>query len=622
MTALSKFGIFRGRSFRVPFRVSLGLASLSIPEPRRLVNAGAVAAALVVAALAFVSQGGLAGSTPVTNVQRWTLPPEPPPLLLRDVSQQDAIVINQRIPFSIEANVPAQPFRFRGDEVARNRATECLALAIYYEAGTQDEAGQEAVAQVVLNRVRHPAFQPSVCGVVFQGYARKTGCQFTFTCDGSLLRAPDPKIWARAQQVAAAALDGFVFKPVGLATHYHADYVVPYWATSLEKNAQVGVHIFYRWPDAWGMPAAFARRYTGNELDPASLRAAAIMNEADWANGVIAPDDGIHLATDPRIELLAVVQLLANGNSDLASADRRYEKDVKTYFATEADHPAVQQFRKLSKDKAGFAGSTAVLLLGYSAPPELSAKNGSFNAVGDKDVAQFIDALRDFARTSEFQRFFEGHRPFYSSVTRRTQQQAAMTRGYWEAYTGMSLPNRKLILSSLADSNGLGKCANFARASGPASVLSLGALAQTSEAETFLSTEGIEIPFAKSPTTEKPKGRVAAQPSFKFDDPALQEQLIRAVFARIAALSKGDAAGRLAVEQEVHGGFAMVPNLDERLRNYEAHRDQFATLADFLPQLMAGKASKAAAGNADKAPSLQCGVQVAAATPVSVAGGQ
>src|SRR5215208_479092 len=213
MMALSKFGIFRGRKFLVPFPLALGLPSLPLHEPRRVVNAGAIAAAAVVVALAFVAQGGFAGGTPATRVQRWSLPPEPPPFLLRDVSEQDAIAINQHIPFSIEANVPAQPFRFRGDEVARSRALECLTLAIYYEAGSQDQAGQEAVAQVVLNRVRHPAFQPSVCGVVFQGYARKTGCQFTFTCDGSLLRAPDPKIWARAQQAAAAALNGFVFKP-------------------------------------------------------------------------------------------------------------------------------------------------------------------------------------------------------------------------------------------------------------------------------------------------------------------------------------------------------------------------------------------------------------------------
>jgi spore germination cell wall hydrolase CwlJ-like protein len=619
MMALSKFGIFRGRRLLLPFPLSLGLASLPFQEPRRLVNAGAISTAIVISGLAFVAQGGLAGGTPVTRVQHWSLPPEPPPFLLRNVSEQDAIAINQRIPFSIEANVAAQPFRFQGDAIARSRALECLTMAVYYEAGSQDEAGQEAVAQVVLNRVRHPAFQPSVCGVVFQGYARKTGCQFTFTCDGSLLRAPDPKIWARAQQVAAAALSGFVFKPVGLATHYHADYVVPYWATSLEKNAQVGVHIFYRWPDAWGMPAAFSRRYAGNELDPASLRAAAIMNEADWANGAIAPDDDIQLATDPRTELLAVVQLLANGSSDLASADQRYAQDVKSYFATEADHPAVQQFRKLSKDNAGFAATTAGLLLGYSAPPELTAKEGSADAAGDKTTAQFIDALRDFARSSEFMRFFDGHRPFYRSVIRRTQQQAAMTRGYWEAYTGLALPARKLVLSSLAGTNDLGNCGEAGGVLTPPAVLSLGTLAQTNAAQTLLSTEGTQVGLDKPVGGKTPK---AAKTSFKLNA-AEEQQLIRAVFTRIAALSKGDAAGRLAVEQEVRGGFALVPTFDERLRYYETHRDQFATLADFLPQLMdgAGKASaKAAADGPEKTTAGQCGIQVAVAAPALPAG--
>jgi hypothetical protein len=581
------------------------------------VNAGAVTAAVIVAGLAFVAQGGLAGGTPVNRVQHWSLPPEPPPFLLRNVSEQDAIAINQRIPFSIEANIAAQPFRFRGDEVARSRALECLTMAVYYEAGSQDQAGQEAVAQVVLNRVRHPAFQPSVCGVVFQGYARKTGCQFTFTCDGSLLRAPDPKIWARAREVAVAALNGFVFKPVGLATHYHADYVVPYWATSLEKNAQVGLHIFYRWPDAWGMPAAFGRKYAGNELDPATLRAAAIMYEADWANGSIAPDDGIQLTTDPRIELLAIVQLLANGSSDLAAADRRYEKDVKSYFETEADHSAVQLFRKLSKDNADFPTNTAGLLLGYSAPPDLAPGDGSPDAAADKDTAEFIDALRDFARSSEFMRFFDGHRPFYASVIRRSQQQAATTRGYWEAYTGLPLPDRKLILSSLAEPNGLGGCADGARV--PGAVLSLGAFAQTNGAQALLSTEGAQVGLDKQPTGKAPKAAAAA---FKVS-PAQEEQIVRAVFTRIAALSKGEAAGRLAVEQEVRGGFALVPGFDERLRHYEAHRDQFATLGDFLPQLMAGvgtASDKAGAADTGNTGAAQCGVQVAAVKPSSPVG--
>jgi hypothetical protein len=197
-----------------------------------------------------------------------------------------------------------------------------------------------------------------------------------------------------------------------------------------------------------------------------------------------------------------------------------------------------------------------------------------------------------------------------------------MTRGYWEAYTGMPLPDRKLILSSLAGANELSKCANGGRALAPATVLSLGTLAQTNETQTFLSTEGTQVGLDTS-RAGKPLKPKAAEPSFKMD-PAQEEQVIRAVFARITALSKGDAAGRLAVEQEVRGGFAMVTGFDERLRYYETHRDQFATLADFLPQLMAGPGktlAKAGAANADpKAASARCGIQIAAATPISPVG--
>jgi hypothetical protein len=607
-----------GAQILVPFRVSLGLAALPPHPPLRLVNACAVGAVAVIAALALVAEGGKATVSSTTMHLPLATPPEPPPFLLRDVSEPDAISINGRIPFSIEANVPAKPFRVL-DEEARSRAIECLTMAIYYEAASEDQAGQEAVAQVVLNRVRHPAFPASICGVVFQGYARKTGCQFTFTCDGSLLRSPNRATWARAQQVAQAALDGAVFKPVGLATHYHANYVVPYWATSLEKNAQVGVHIFYRWPDAWGMPAAFARRYPGKELDPASLRSAAIIG-GSWAEGAIAPDDGIQLAADPRIELLAVVQLLANGSSDLAAADRRYEKDVKSYFAPETDHLAVQLFRKQTKDNANFAASAGQLLLGYSPPPELAGP-----AAGDKDTAEFVNALRDFARSSEFPRFFAGHKPFYSSVIRRTQANAAMTRAYWETYTGLPLADRKLVLSSLATGNASGKCGTVQPAS--ASVLSIGTLAQASQADTFLSTEGTQAGLDKPRSNQQP-----AAPWLVLADPAVKQQVIRAVFTRVAALLEGDAAGRLAVQREVRGGYAMVPAFDARLRYYEAHRDQFPTLADFLPQLIAGGSKNDPTNSAVTAvdPGLKalagaCGTQIAAAAPESTgapSGGQ
>jgi hypothetical protein len=129
---------------------------------------------------------------------------------------------------------------------------------------------------VVLNRVRHPAFPGSVCGVVYEGSTRPTGCQFTFTCDGSLHRQPDGEGWRRAIEVAAAALSGSVFAPVGWATHYHADYVVPYWASTMAKNTAVGAHLFYRWPGGWGQPSAFTRDYGGHEPSAAALRAAAL----------------------------------------------------------------------------------------------------------------------------------------------------------------------------------------------------------------------------------------------------------------------------------------------------------------------------------------------------------
>jgi hypothetical protein len=132
---------------------------------------------------------------------------------------------------------------------------------------------------VVLNRVRHPAFPASVCGVVYEGSTRATGCQFTFTCDGSLNRRPDAEGWKRAYAVASAALSGAVFAPVGWATHYHADYVVPYWASTLAKNAVVGAHIFYRWAGGWGRPASFERTYSGLEPNADALRNAALAAE-------------------------------------------------------------------------------------------------------------------------------------------------------------------------------------------------------------------------------------------------------------------------------------------------------------------------------------------------------
>ena len=137
-------------------------------------------------------------------------------------------------------------------------AGDCLARAIYFEANGEPPLGQMAVAQVILNRLRHPRFPKTVCGVVYQGSERVTGCQFTFTCDGSLARVPNPAGLARARGVAEAALHGAVSALAGQATHYHATYIVPVWAPEMGKVAIIGHHVFYRPPGFYGAYPSFA----------------------------------------------------------------------------------------------------------------------------------------------------------------------------------------------------------------------------------------------------------------------------------------------------------------------------------------------------------------------------
>lgn len=181
------------------------------------------------------------------------------PSTIAPVSADEAQEINASVPFSKDPNPAAAPYRFTGTPLDQERAVTCLAAAELYEAG-DDDAGQRAVAQVILNRLRHPAYPKTVCGVVFQGQERRTGCQFTFTCDGAMARIPSPTAWKRARGVALEMLGGAVFRPVGYSTHYHTDWVVPYWSGSLDKAAALKTHLFFRWKGSWGRPAAFSWR--------------------------------------------------------------------------------------------------------------------------------------------------------------------------------------------------------------------------------------------------------------------------------------------------------------------------------------------------------------------------
>ncbi|HEY8572177.1 cell wall hydrolase [Phenylobacterium sp.] len=123
---------------------------------------------------------------------------------------------------------------------------DCLTTAVYYEARGETVQGQAAVAQVVMNRVKHPAFPKSVCAVVFQGSQRRTGCQFSFACDGSMRARREAKAWARARKIASRTLAGVALADVGSATHFHTTAVAPAWGPQMRRVAQVGLHVFYR----------------------------------------------------------------------------------------------------------------------------------------------------------------------------------------------------------------------------------------------------------------------------------------------------------------------------------------------------------------------------------------
>lgn len=206
------------------------------------------------------------------------------PSLDQGVSGVAAQQLNAAMPTAFGALQPAKPFDLRpATEADRKRALRCLTQAVYYEAALEPLEGQEGVAQVVLNRVRDPNYPSTVCGVVYQGAERTTGCQFSFTCDGALSRAPIAWAWTRAARVAERALAGHVATRVGTATHYHADYVHPWWSPTLAKITQVGAHIFYRWKGSPGESAAFTDKSSGREpvIDEARFARPRILLAAD-----------------------------------------------------------------------------------------------------------------------------------------------------------------------------------------------------------------------------------------------------------------------------------------------------------------------------------------------------
>jgi spore germination cell wall hydrolase CwlJ-like protein len=254
------------------------------------------------------------------------LPPVEP-VRFQQLAPDDARAWNASVPFSTGPNPAARPFKLTGTPDDQARAIDCMAAAMLYEAG-DDPVGQRAVGQVVINRARHPAFPKTICGVVFQGSERSTGCQFTFTCDGAITRAPNPAAWERARKIAEQALNGSVFAKVGYATHYHTDWVVPYWSASLDKIAEVHTHLFFRWTGWWGTPPAFRRAVSGAEPTVPQLSA------LSPAHGMGLALDGAAGATITAAALLATrTEAALSAGTFLVTLERKLTTDQLPTFA-------------------------------------------------------------------------------------------------------------------------------------------------------------------------------------------------------------------------------------------------------------------------------------------------
>jgi len=189
------------------------------------------------------------------------------------------------------------------EQVAKPKASraselECLTQAVYFEARGESARGQQAVATVIMNRVKNPNFPKTVCGVVYQGANHRNGCQFSFACDGMVERVVESQAWDRARKVAARALSGAVLRDVGSATHFHTVAVAPAWGPQMLRTAQVGLHVFYRFNPHRARRAAPP---VDNQAVFASAKIAQPM-ELRFASAVLAPAEAADapVAAAPR----------------------------------------------------------------------------------------------------------------------------------------------------------------------------------------------------------------------------------------------------------------------------------------------------------------------------------
>lgn len=272
-----------------------------------------------------------------------------------DEAANTARKINAQAPFTPGTLTLAPPFIFTGGTIDRQRAIDCLAAAAYYEAGT-GPSDQRAVMQVILNRARHPIYPRSVCGVVFQGSERHTGCQFTFTCDGAMYRRrPSAMAWAQAQQGAAQMLAGSVEPVVGIATHYHTDWVHPAWSAQMDKVAAVRTHLFFRMKGNAGAARTLLVSTPGTEPRIARLEGMSVAHRLDAQPGgpqlVATPLPDLESAPAPGIATPQPDRILAGAIERIP--DRASAPDPDIFLVALDSGASADSFMAMAEARCG-----------------------------------------------------------------------------------------------------------------------------------------------------------------------------------------------------------------------------------------------------------------------------
>lgn len=322
-----------------------------------------------------------------------------------------------------------------------------------------------------------------------------------------------------------------------------------------------------------------------------------------------APPAQVAVIVDSRIELMSAVQLLA-GYFLVSPYDSAYEAEMRAHFAPHVRHPAVTLFRQMSKE--GFAFSNVPdTLMRYTPPPALAPRIAvterlTAAAGGQARLDAFMEALRDFARASDFALFFAAHRPFYEGLAERSRAAATAPVAALQAYTGMPVRGATVVLGPLLHDGGFAVFYDLPGGGSEAFAL-VGPTKPVEWTIHFGDAERLEdlVAHEFGHLIVNPLGdahaaaieaRAAAFPpiaeamrrnGYSNWKTSVDEHVIRAVTARIAARARGEEAGAAAVAEEVERGFVHVPALAERLKRYEARRGNYPTLADFSPELLA-----------------------------------